>query len=224
MVTEHDHANSANTNTAVLTATGVAAGSDLIVACVRWETGVRTYTASSNVDGAFTSVVSYTPRGSMSILRRKNVTAGSHTVTVTMSSPSTFYAWLFEVPGLDQSADAVIPTGNGYTDPSAGGTHYAASSSGVDVTDDAVIITVGCVNSSVTSSSPGSGYTQAEAAFSNRVLCQYREVTGALADERGQWSTAGARVGESTMAAFYLSGGGGGGGGAAVSWRGPWLL
>lgn len=189
---------------------GVSAGNMLVLAYAQSANGGNSYTASSSLDGALTSVVAYNPLGAsgprVGFFKLEAASAGTHTVTITCATGSlSVHAWLFEAAGIDVVASAVTPTGGGNQD-SAADAHYCAPSGEIDVTDPALIFCVGTVSGGVTTLGAGSGYTYAEPASSARAVVQYMETTGAVANERGNWVTTGVdRTATSTMVAFPLS-------------------
>lgn len=198
--------------TAVLTLNSVQAGEDIIVLVS--QASARTssvYSASSNIDGSFGSAVvnsllslASSQRGG-AILRKKNATAGNHTITVTIDASSTaFDAVAIRVSGLDQSASPITAS---FDDGSTGLTHYAAAAGSIDVTPDCFIAVAGALPGTVTTRVAGTSpvYTQITPVGA-QTFFQYRDATGPVVDDRGTWTTTGTqRQALSTMAAFPLA-------------------
>ena len=189
-----------------LTLTGVTAGSTLVAVYAQSTATVRTYTATSDIDGALAPIVSIHPLRGAGIFRQHNVSAGTHVVTVAPDTGTTVnYGWLFEVSGLDVAASAITPTGNGVVATENANTHYCAPSGELDTAVPAFVVAVGALNSAFSTLVAGSGYTAATYPGGN-VFCQYKFTDAPITDDRGTWTHTGtARIATCTMAAFPVA-------------------
>jgi hypothetical protein len=190
---------------ATLTLTGVTAGNSAIVAISQYVSATRTYTASSNLDGSFTSVVAYAPGRRLVLLVLHGLQAGTHTIAVAANTgTAALEAWAFECEGLDSAASPVFPTGNGFDDGANTDTHHSAPIGEIDTTEAAFIVCVGALSGSGVTTFAGSGYTKV-AGSDVKAFCQWRAPLVAVTADRGQWTQTGVdRQGWSTMAAFPL--------------------
>jgi hypothetical protein len=197
--------------------TGVTGGNSLVVVVVQTTTTNRSYTATSDVDGAFTSVAEYDPGigHTLAVLVKHNVTAGAHTVTVTGNggSPS-FDTVVIECSDLSDSATPITSTFAG----ALGNTHYCAAVGSVDTTTAAFFVCAATLDGTPTTTTPGSGYTEITSTQGNRFI-QYKREAAGVTDERGEWThTVTARTERGLIVAFPEDAGtpptatGGGGG------------
>lgn len=192
--------------------TGVAAGNALVAVVSQVASAMRTYSASSNIDGALASAVQYNPDRAVAVLVLRNVSAGNHTVTIAANTGTVAIdVWLFEVSGLDNAASPIIPTGNGFTDAGATSTHYSAPAGEIDTAGATWMVSVGAIYFPMTATAAGSSpWTKATTAANVQAFAQYGDFASASTDERGQWTHTGtARKACATMVAFPLASGGG---------------
>jgi hypothetical protein len=196
-------AEAAVSNTSTPTLTGVTSGHALIVSISQSSNAAtRSYTVTSDVDGAFPSpAVEYKPGRQIRHYIMHGVTAGDHTVTVTADGATSFLVVLTEWSGLDPLATPITGT---FADASDTNTHYCAEAGDIDTAGPCAIVACGALNSvtGVTSVDPSAGYT--EIAIGSAIsFFMYKDAAAAVTDDRGEWTHAGtARTGYAAMAAF----------------------
>ncbi|WP_291982011.1 hypothetical protein [Luteitalea sp.] len=191
------------TGGATLTLNGVAAGRSLVVKIAQFSAAVRTYAASSNLDGALTSAVAHNPGRAGAILYLHGCSAGNHTVTVSANTgTNAFEAVAEEWDGLDPLGTPTVDT---FNTASNNGTHYSAQSGNIDTTGGAAISAVGVLNVSGSTLTAGASpaYTRiTPAANAESVMFQYRVATSAVTDDRGEWTSSTPRQVTGCIAAF----------------------
>jgi hypothetical protein len=175
------------------------AGNALVGGVVMNSSATRTWTVTDTVDaGNWPSELLYQPARSMQIHARHGITAGTPTVTWTISS-ATFNGWIWaaEVSGLDPLASPV--TGTLDESPTTSASHNCAGSAVVAA--DAFVIGVGTLTSTATATAAGASYALAPTLSSNQMIIQYK--VAASQNDTGPWSNTGTqRVGQACMAAF----------------------
>lgn len=179
----------------------VASGNSLLVWVVNNSSAIVTVSASSNLDGAFTSAIDYNPDRLAKILYKHNCTAGTHTVTASIPSGTVnFYAGVVEVSGLAVGGAPLTGSFVG----ASGTTHYCADTPGIDTTGPAFFLGCGGLNGTATTSVAGTSpaYTKLTSA-QTFIFGQYHDAPSAVTGERGQWThTGSARFATSVLVAF----------------------
>lgn len=188
---------------------GVASG-DMLAVCLRERDGAAPTSVASDVDGALTQAVAYYPGGAHALIYYlKNVSSGTHVVTVTFAANRVF--------NFNASAWGGCETTGG-ADATQTGTETSTSHACTSVTPSASSLMLQCSAgaSNYGSLTAGSGYT-ALTASGSRDFWQYKAAhTGATT---GPWTSGNSVESINVIAAFLESGGGGGG---AANW-GPLL-
>ena len=188
----------------------ITAASSLVAWLAQPAQSNRTYTCSSDVDGAFTQlsvIVNNDYRVSMFYL--DNLTGGDHVITMTANASTTFTFGVVEFSGTDTTdskdvESSLIETVNS-------GSHPCAAAGAIDTVAGVGIVTVGITNAGTGAATKHADYTLAHTEDSSGPtwLAQYRVSAGALTDEDAIWTAAGTnRKGGSMMASFKPAAGG----------------
>ena len=196
--------NAGSPRTGTITLTGVAAGSTIIGLVLQLSSSNRTYTASSDLDGSLSLVVSTGTTQAATIFEKRVATAGTHVVTFTANTGTVnFYAQVVEVSGL-HATDSTV-TGS-LIDAVDANTHYSASSGNIDFSGAGFVLAIGALNSSsgVTSTTAGTGFTKLPGTYpGTNFFTQYKISTGAESDLRGEWTNAGTARGNVGVMAWF---------------------
>lgn len=187
---------------AQVTLTGVTAGSTLLVRIAQTGAALRTYTVNSDVGGGLAQLVSYNPSLGAHVYALRGAAAGTHILTATSNTgTAAFYMHAEEVTGLDTTAP--VTTGF-FLDDANANNHFAAASGDIDVSGAGYGIVTAVLNSasgvsSVTAGTDWTATTNAAAVIT--AFGQYRIYSGAVADDRGAWTSGGsARTGTACIA------------------------
>lgn len=194
-------AEASGSGTATLSLTGVTAGSTIVV--IVWQTtaSARTYSATSYTvpTGGHT-----TGAGRQAcIMYRTGVASGSHSITVNANTGTVaITAIAVEIPASTFSAaDFVIEGGNNTS-------HDCANTGNLDVSGDAIILSVGVLNASGTTLTVTSGGVQMNSVVNN-VMVQYKLSGSGFTDEKSTWTSSTTRTGVNVSVGFTATGGGG---------------
>lgn len=177
----HDVTND-RTNATDSTVFTTTTGDDIICFFVR-TAGTGTFTMADNVNGSYTRVSGTQPSGSIDdywVFRRKGVTGGVTTVTLTCSDGVTTYfgSWL-HLRGVDQTATEQTDTIK-----TLATTNHTSATTGISGTG--LYISMGGP-SAITNVTPGSGWTTDNTITSVAALLQRKIQTGVV--EVGPWTT-----------------------------------
>lgn len=177
---------------AQVTLTGVGAGNTILLRVAQTGAGTRTYAVSSDIDGILAPLVNYNPSLGTHVYALRGATAGTHVITVTANTGSVaFYIHAEEVSGLDTSAAVV--TGS-FLDGANADNHFSAAVGEIDVPGAGYGICTAVLNSAsgISAVTAGTNWTATtNAAAVVTAFGQYRIYSGAVADDRGAWTSAG---------------------------------
>lgn len=190
--------------TATLTfGSNVTAGNTLVVYVALHNVATRTFTVSDNVDGAWTGgeIVSTNPYLGAALFWKANHTGGAVTITVTHGlASSSFYAGASEFSGfgttpVEDASDSLAE--------SVATDNHTCSASGITSANECIAVCACVLNSIVTSTAAGSGYTEHTdgSTGGTRILFQWQRFASGTSAHTGPWTSVGTdRTGTSVIA------------------------
>jgi hypothetical protein len=187
------------------TVTVTGSGHSILVIVNQNDSLTRTFTVSSSVDGSFGDPVAYyNPGAALGIWRLDNATAGAHTINVVASTTGVGFGSYAQVVEDLGTATPVTDTQFATTN----GASHISGGTGVTTTTAAFVVCVNAVSGSLTTSTPGSGYTElgGPPAGSAR-LTQYQDFATPITLEQGAWTSTGtSRANRGLIVAFPEAG------------------
>ncbi len=204
-----------------LTVTVTGANQSIVVWVMQADTLTRTFSVSSSLDGALEEVGYYNPSAAVGVWLLRDATIGTHTLPVTTSTAgASFHGGAQVIEDLG-TGTILVDT----QDAATNGSSHVSGATGVTTSTATFVICVGCLSGSVTTKTPGSGYTEllGPPATGAR-YAQYRDFASGVTLEQGAFTTTGTtRRNRGLLVAFPEAASGGGGsasGGAFISWFG----
>lgn len=168
----------------------VTGGNTIIVGVMQPGSAIRTYQATSNIDGALESVIQNNPNAACCAFVLRNATAGNHTITckVVSYSERPISVAASEHDGLDNVG--TIVSGSFY-DPASTDFHYSAEVGDIDTLGPSLLVCFGVGTASWGSFTATSPWTGLSTSLNSQYISQYQYTASASTDERGEWTSTG---------------------------------